>query len=761
MNIQSEYSFIFTALTIVQLICAYLAFKSDRPIKNYTGWFNISVCIPLLSNLIIVGAHNEVLATVGYYGYYIGMTLLMITLVEFTNAYCTDVSNDGKKHTPNLMYVLAFGDIVQLLIGIFTKHIFTLNQTIVEDKILFLPVSLFGLTIHRIIDYGIFLCIILIYVLSIKKTSKLYREKYIVILAILLVSGISQGIAIAFRGTIDGAVISHGITGVVLFYFSIKYRPMRLLDTVLSSIASDMNDSVMVFDGARQCVWSNENAYKLLNVSNLPEIKPKLIELFGDMTDRGDVWTEDMYLPETQQAFTIEKKPINSTELVNGYFIIIRDSTERKKVLEQEMYQAIHDSLTDIHNQYYFYNKMRDILNNSERRYCIIFINIKNFKTVNDIFGHKFGDKCILQVAKTLKKRFGRSNTVEFARIINDNFGVFMPISQFKEETFLDMFEDFTVKSGNITQVIPIHIGVYNIKDTAIDVSVMVDRAHLALNSVTDNYKTCIRYYDDDLRNSIMEEQKLMSDLSNAIATNQIRPYLQPIVDKDNKVVGAEALARWIHPELGFLPPFKFIPLFEKNGMIADVDKHIWKCVCQILNGWKETHPDLFISINISPKDFYFIDVVQEIKDLVTKYEINPQKLRIEITETVMIDDVVNRLNDINKLRESGFVIEMDDFGSGYSSLNMLKDIPVDVLKIDMGFLDGAGETDKAQKIVYNVIAMSKDLDIKSLTEGVENLYQYESLSRMGCELFQGYYFAKPIPIEDFEMFLADHNNKK
>jgi EAL domain-containing protein (putative c-di-GMP-specific phosphodiesterase class I) len=280
----------------------------------------------------------------------------------------------------------------------------------------------------------------------------------------------------------------------------------------------------------------------------------------------------------------------------------------------------------------------------------------------------------------------------------------------------------------------------------------MFDRAHLSTARIMDDYKTAISYYDDNIRNNILEEQKLASQLFDALKEDQIVPYLQPITDKNGKVVGAEALARWIHPEYGFLPPYKFIPVFEKNGLITELDNHIWECACQILQKWKKEYNDLFISINISPKDFYFTDVVAELNKLVQKYDIDTSRLRIEITETAMFSDVEEKIHIFNKLKESGFIIEIDDFGSGYSSLNMLKDMPVDVLKIDMNFL--SKDDNKSKKIVKNVIHLSNDLSITSLTEGVETEQQYKQLAQMGCSLFQGYYFAKPMPVSEFEEFI-------
>jgi len=191
--------------------------------------------------------------------------------------------------------------------------------------------------------------------------------------------------------------------------------------------------------------------------------------------------------------------------------------------------------------------------------------------------------------------------------------------------------------------------------------------------------------------------------------------------------------------------------VFEANGMIARLDAYMWERACQLLKSWQEKGIDLFLSVNISPKDFYFIDVYETIHALIEKYGIDPVKLRLEITETVMMSDVENRLRIIENLRREGFVVEMDDFGSGYSSLNMLKDMPVDLLKIDMIFLRKSSDAQRSRTILQTIVDLSLQLGIPSITEGVETAEQLSMLTAMGCRLFQGYYFDKPLPVEEFQ----------
>lgn len=769
MNIQTKYSALFSFLILLQVLCIYKSQQSDKPIKRYISKVNLAVTIPILASLIIIGSHNKLISIIGYYIYYVGMTILMVTLVYFTNAYCQGVAEKrDKPQKPTVMYILGTIDLVQLLILGCFKQVFRLDPVLIEGKIYYKSVALTGLVIHRVIDYSIFGAVVLIYVIGIIKSSKLYREKFTIILVTLFISGIVQAYYMTVRVDIDKSVIIHSVFSIILFYFAIYHRPLRLLDTMLSNIVSDMNDALYIFDSSNKCVWANDVGYKLLNIpqGKVSDIKSAIKKRFGDLENQGDNWQKDLFLPENKEFFVVEKKSVKTdNKLLDGSYLIIKDSTHRRRMVEKELYNNTHDKLTGLYNMQFLYSsisKMLHTMNSIGQQYYVVYINIKNFKIVNDIFGKKFGDQVLVEFANWIKENIKGSESL-YGRLIGDTFGLFMPVENFDEELFLNKFSKFIVDYEGLEHQIFIHVGVYKIVNKTMDISIMFDRAHLAVANNTDKYKTIISYYDDKVRNNILEEQKLITGLERAIQTNQIVPYLQPITDIKGNVVGAEALARWIHPEYGFMPPYKFIPIFERNGLIAKIDTHIWKCACETLQKWKDIgiYKDLFISINISPKDFYFVDIVKELSNLIQEYEINPRQLRIEITETVMMTDFEEKIPILNKLRELGFIVEIDDFGSGYSSLSMLKDMPADVLKIDMKFLSNENQLTKSQTIIKNVINLSNDLNITSLTEGVETEQQFKQLVDMGCTLFQGYYFAKPMSIQEFEFYVSERGGQR
>ncbi len=760
MNIQTQYSAIYTGLIIALIICAISSFRSDKSIGKPLGLFLVILSVPLLSNILIMDSHNETLAIIGYYAYYISMTLSMIYLVNFSNQYCKGIGKGAvNKHKNDVYYIytLALIDIIQLLLGPFFHHVFTTEMTIVDDEIYYKSVMLGGLLAHRIVGYIIYMLVFAIFTLATLKTTRYYREKYSIVLFALILSGLTQTFFIISRTPVDRAVLVHALLGILIYYLSIKYRPLKLLDTILSNVVSGMDDSIYVFDQEGKCIWANEQGYALLELpqGKHEKVRDALIEKFGDtITNRGELWNTDVFIPNIKTYYHLEKKSVKSKELIDGSYLIIQDTTDQRSAIKRELYNSTHDRLTGLYNEEYLYTHIRNIMRTSSRSYYALWINIKNFKLVNDVFGKRFGDHTLKELAEWIKTKMKDIDGV-YGRLVGDTFCVLLPVEDFDAEMFHREMSNFVVRQGNISYHVCIHAGVYKIYERNLEPSIMFDRAHMALSGVKDNYKSCIRYYDDNMKNSILKEQGLVNALPDALKSMQIRPYLQPITDASGNVIGAESLARWMHPKHGFLHPNSFIPLFEHNGMVVDIDRHIWRHTCEILKSWKGKHDDLFISVNISPRDFYFTDVVKELLQLTKEYDIEPVKLRVEITETVVESDTKDRLRIINELKAAGFIVEMDDFGSGYSSLNMLKNIPVDLIKIDMNFLAGEN-TERSEIILKNVINLSKDLNIVTLTEGVETEEQFNKLVDMGCSLFQGFYFSKPLSAEDFEAYLTN-----
>ena len=556
-------------------------------------------------------------------------------------------------------------------------------------------------------------------------------------------------------------MIGFGAFGILVYYFSIHYRPLKLLDRMLSGIVSNSEDACFIFTPRGRCVWVNQAACILVGVqeNNCEKASESLEYLFNTKLRKGN-WAEQHMTGggDSLKYYQLENRDvINDKGKVTGYYLKVKDITDEQRRVRKELYEATHDRLTGLYTREHLHKIIRQTLDvHADTDYVILYINIKSFKTINDIFGTGFGDYALKCYSDKIKACF--SKNCVYGRLESANFGILIPKKEFDAKAVENEIALINIKQGKAKYPVQAQIGVYEVDRNEADIAVMFANARISLSTLDANDSVRTAYYDEKLRNEILWNQEISAQLDDALKNRDIKPFLQPIADREGNIVGCEALVRWDHKEYGFLTPIKFIPSFEKNGLIAEVDKYMWRCACEILAGWKKQGRDMFISVNISPKDFYYFDVPKYIKGLIEEFKLDPKALRVEITETVMMTDTDMIVSIMEEFRDYGFIVEMDDFGSGYSSLNMLKSIPVDVLKIDMNFLGRSGDAQKADTIVKNVINLSMDLGMTSLTEGVETQSQYDVLADMGCKLFQGYYFSKPIPTDKFEELVIVKN---
>ena len=383
-------------------------------------------------------------------------------------------------------------------------------------------------------------------------------------------------------------------------------------------------------------------------------------------------------------------------------------------------------------------------------KYSILCADIQNFKIINDVFGIERGD-AVLRSLANMFRNLATGDTL-LARLSADRFAVCVRDEKLNHERYLEELDMISRIGDNNSYHARIYTGICPIRNIKTPISVYCDRAFLAIESIKGDYQQSIAYYDDELRKQMLERQHMVSDFRSAIAKQEFRLYLQPQVDEQGTMLGAEALVRWFRPVHGMMLPEEFVDVFEKSGLISAMDQYVWELACKELQRWKAMGKDqYYISVNVSPKDFYFLDIYTTLTTLVECYEIDPDKLHLEITETSVMKDANKHLALIDDLRTYGFRVVMDDFGRGYSSLNMLQDMNLDAIKIDMEFLRRNEDPERSRMILEMVLNLAKELDIHVVTEGVEQKDQLQYMQELGCTLFQGYYFAKPMPVNQFE----------
>lgn len=434
-------------------------------------------------------------------------------------------------------------------------------------------------------------------------------------------------------------------------------------------------------------------------------------------------------------------------------YAFITNITKEKRFENELRAVAYFDPLTGLFNRHAFMrNARRAIDDNPLMEFALMKLNIGSFKVVNDLLGRDVGDKVLITIADALRELFtGRG---VFARFFADKFLILTPYSErgVHPQTVLEAVQRALKASGLISHEIQYYIGVYRVTDRDMSVENMADRASIACRSINGSFREHIAYYDEKMRQSMLEEQEICDESHQALKNGEFIVYYQPIYGiKANRFTSAEALVRWNHPTKGMISPGKFVPVFEKNGFIAALDLYVLEQVCKYMKRRRETGlPDFPISVNISRMSLYNPNLFETISDITDRYDIDPKYFRIEITESAYNDNPTLLLETVSKLREKCYPVLMDDFGSGYSSLNTLKDIPIDILKLDMKFMQGFEKNGKVGTIVTSVARMSKWLNIPMLAEGVETKEQFDFLASVGCAYIQGFYFSRPVSEEEF-----------
>lgn len=443
----------------------------------------------------------------------------------------------------------------------------------------------------------------------------------------------------------------------------------------------------------------------------------------------------------------------------------------RRKVLEQEKdriikseaklrYQAEFDELTGIYSRQGFFHHTSQLLKNNDEKYIIITGNVDNFKIINDIFGSNQGDYVLKQISVTLKEIVGSTGVC--GRLEADHFALCCREKDFDIKGMKKAVDKQMNKLFDNYNVV-IHFGFYYVKDHKTDVNLMIDWANLALNHGKQKRQSDYAIYDDKLRQTMIWEQEIKREMRYGLDTGQFKVYYQPIYSISNGCpISAEALIRWIHPTKGVIHLDDFIPIFERDGSIAEIDAYVRKTVWKYIKGnLAAGKPVVPISINASRADFHIQDFCGMLGEWSSREKVNWDFMRIEVTESAYMENPAKLKEIFQCLKQHKIKVLMDDFGSGYSSLNMLKDIPVDYLKIDMKFTQEVETSPRAKKVLMGIMQIAKVLDMEVIAEGIETEYQANFMRKIGCDQGQGYYYARPMSQKDFDKLLLDDDRSK
>lgn len=407
----------------------------------------------------------------------------------------------------------------------------------------------------------------------------------------------------------------------------------------------------------------------------------------------------------------------------------------------------------------------RTLQNSGDEPYAMLVFDIDKFKVLNDLFGHGAGNRMLRNIWNILGESL--SPDEPFARVSADTFSILLKDGSDEEiERRVEAINSRVIAyCGDTTSdyMMTMSYGIYHIVDKSIDVARMNDRATIARRSVKGKHENYIAFYDDTVRKQILAEKVIENEMEEALEGRQFEMYLQPKYSiLTRKIVGAEALVRWNHPTLGLIPPGKFIPLFEKNGFVVRVDAFMFDEVCDKLAAWMaQGITPTPLSLNISRLHLHNHGFTQSVIERARARSIPRGLIELELTESTVLDFDVGHLGAImRELQDAGFLLAMDDFGAGYSSLNLLRHLPVDVLKLDGQFFDFDEDRVRSETVIADMVTMASHLNIHVVAEGVETKDQVAFLATTGCDTVQGYYFAKPMPVADFESLVLREQNE-
>ena len=529
-------------------------------------------------------------------------------------------------------------------------------------------------------------------------------------------------------------------------------------------------------------MWWSDEVYKIFDINKNDMASPTLDIMVGLM----DESQKNHFLEKlknsliTKRPFTIDckKQSLDGNYLHYQQDVVIQtgedseisfasgtiqDVTERKQQEEALFFQANHDSLTQLPNRDFCVKTLEDCIvnaKNNDRILPLLHIGLDHFKEVNGSLGHNIGDKLLSIAGTRIKEIIAEDDFI--ARLGSDEFAVILNSAKNEDdiqnacEKIIASFQSpIDVDYFEATIGASIGISVYPHFD-ALNPLLMLQKADTALHKAKAEGKGTYRTFNSEMDEHVMMRMNIRSDLSTAIKNEEFHLVFQPIVDsKTGKVICAESLIRWIHPSRGFIPPDKFISIAEESGYISEIGHWVIDQACAELKKWHSLgHSDLYISVNLSIRQIQLGLSKQDILTILNKYKLEPKYLTLEVTESLLMEDLDRNLSWLNDVRSTGIRFSIDDFGTGYSSLSYLLNLPVSTLKIDRAFISNVLVGSKDETLIEMIITLSKKLGYKVVAEGVETQGQLDKLNEYDCDLIQGYFFSKPLKSDEFVDYL-------
>ncbi|MCI8307660.1 MAG: EAL domain-containing protein [Lachnospiraceae bacterium] len=693
--------------------------------------------------------------------YFVCTDWLVICMLHF----CADYTKVYKRHKYDaaIIYGIAALDTVALLFNNVWQFMFDIVMRMHPEtgKIYRIENFKFPHYIHLSFCYIIIFFAFVLLINRALKSPEIYNKAYISMLASFLGVVICNCICYSLNLQIDVSVLLYAVLASIICYLSVLAAPKTLVNRMLEKVNSEIKDALICHDVYGNLVYANQTAKSIfLDESNADSRKNSRImkdKFYNfEAADKADMEesTVTMLVNGEKRYFTVELINLTDGEFNVGLLVKMIDKTNEIKAFEEDKLRAAYDSLTGIYNRESFFKEASKSLEKDPDtpRYMIA-SDIKDFKMINEIFGEKTGDEILKKQAMLIKKYSHKANV--YGRISSNGFAIFMPCKYYNEDKILKIIKSMQSIISDGIYKMHVYIGVYKATDMTESVEIMYDKARMTIEAVKGDYQRVFMHYDDRMMKQMVYENNILSEFGAAMNEGLFELYLQPQVDRDKNIVGAEAFTCWAHPVRGVIMPDKFYPVLEKTGHAHLLDAQMWKMAIKHLGKWKDMGAeDMYLAVKISSKDFYYLNIYDVLTGCVEEYGVNPHNLKLEITETALMSNLAKFLELSLRLKKYGFEIEIDNFGQGYSSLNMLKDISADYLKLDAAIADSclADNPDSRSKIIFDtIIEMAGKLGIHIVIDGVCDEIQDEYFKKAGCGYFQGDYYYEMLPAWQFD----------
>lgn len=595
--------------------------------------------------------------------------------------------------------------------------------------------------------------------LVIKKTiscPKIYREDFIKYLLSYIAVILVNILVNIFNFPIDISIIFFIAMADTLFLYPCVKGHRKIIYQTLKISANNSKTAIFCFDETLKLIFINEEAETFFETAKLLTKKPEIyIEDF--ISKYNLTKTENFKVEETIKRngenliYEIEYKKMYQNETYIGCLLSFTDRTQIIKEYEAERYRANHDALTGLFNREYFYERANEALKaEPAAKWLMLASDIKDFKLINETQGTEVGDEVLKYYADIIIHNV--PETTVYGRIGDDRFGILIKESLFNKQVFIDAIAKLAQMTDVNGYKLQINFGIYRTEFAIESSMLMFDKAELAIKNNQDRQQIQFIEYNPEIMKKILADKEILADFNYALRSNQFKLYLQPVYSKENKIVGGEAFVRYVEPGQKPKLPKSFLPILEEVGSIYELDRYIWREVAKVLQNWAtdSIKKQWFISVNMSGKDIKYIDILSELKNLAKEFNFAPNQFKIEFTDIAVAENPQKSLDLAEQLKAEGFGIVIDHFGAEYSSLTMLRDIDAEIIKLDMHNTGAEKLSEKEMTILKNIVEMAKMLNIQVLLKKIETITQLEYLSELDCDLFQGYYYSKPVTVSEF-----------